>query len=57
MLGIERHLVEPDAIDRSDRRLADAERKTRIRFSTPDERYVAYPQVDGIATIEPEPMD
>ncbi|MGP2493255.1 AprI/Inh family metalloprotease inhibitor [Mesorhizobium sp. PUT5] len=37
--------------------LADAERKTRIRFSTPDERYVAYPEVDGIATIEPEPMD
>ncbi len=45
-------LLEGWAID-----LADAERKTRIRFSTPDERYVAYPEVDGIATIEPEPMD
>lgn len=37
--------------------LADAERKTRIRFSTPDERYVAFPEVDGIATIEPAPLD
>lgn len=32
--------------------LVDAERKTRIRFSTPDERYVAFPEVDGIFTIE-----
>jgi hypothetical protein len=45
-------LLEGWAID-----LADAERKTRIRFSTPDDRYVAYPQVDGIATIEPVPLD
>lgn len=30
----------------------DAERKTRIRFSTPDDRYVALPEVDGIFTIE-----
>lgn len=37
--------------------LADAERKTRVRFSTPDERYVAVPEVDGIATIEPVPLD
>ena len=37
--------------------LADAERKTRVRFSTPDERYVAIPEVDGIATIEPVPLD
>ncbi len=45
-------LLEGWAID-----LADAERKTRIRFSVPDERYVAYPDVDGIATIEPVPLD
>lgn len=32
--------------------LADAERRTRLRFSTPDERYVAFPEVDGIFTIE-----
>ncbi len=37
--------------------LADAERKTRIRFTTPDDSYVAYPEVDGIFTIEPEPVD
>jgi hypothetical protein len=37
--------------------LADAERKIRVRFSTPDERYVAIPEVDGIATIEPMPLD
>ena len=37
--------------------LTDAGRKTRIRFSTPDERCVAYPQVDGIATVEPELLD
>ena len=37
--------------------LADAERKTRIRFTTPDDSYVAYPEVDGIFTIEPEPLD
>lgn len=30
---------------------ADATRKLRIRFFTPDERYVAEPSVDGIATI------
>jgi hypothetical protein len=30
---------------------ADATRKLRIRFFTPDERYVAEPGVDGIATI------
>jgi hypothetical protein len=40
-------LLEGWAID-----LVDAERKTRIRFSTPDERYVAFPEVDGIFTIE-----
>lgn len=32
----------------------DGERRTRIRFSTPDERYVAVPDVDGIATIAPD---
>lgn len=37
--------------------LVDGERKTRIRFSTPDERYVAFPEIDGIATIEPAPLD
>ena len=37
--------------------LADFQRKTRIRFSTPDERYVAIPEVDGISTIEPVPLD
>lgn len=37
--------------------LADAQRKTRIRFSTPDDRYVAIPEIDGIATIEPVPLD
>ncbi len=29
----------------------DALRKTRIRFSTPDNRYIAEPEADGIATI------
>lgn len=32
--------------------LVDAERKTRISFFTPDETYVAEPEVDGIYTIE-----
>lgn len=32
--------------------LLDAERKTRIRFYTPDERYIADPETDGIAGIE-----
>ena len=45
-------LLEGWAID-----LVDAERGTRIRFSTPDERYVAFPEVDGIFTIEPERAD
>lgn len=45
-------LLEGWAID-----LTDGERKTRIRFSTPDERYVAYPEIDGIATIEPAAPD
>jgi len=36
--------------------LVDAERKTRVRFETPDESYVAVPEVDGIVTIEPEPI-
>jgi hypothetical protein len=31
--------------------LADAERKTRIRFTTPDNAYVAEPETDGISTI------
>ena len=31
--------------------LADATRKLRIRFSTPDNRYVAEPETDGIFTI------
>ncbi len=31
--------------------LIDATRKTRVRFSTPDERYVAIPEVDGIASL------
>jgi Protease inhibitor Inh len=31
--------------------LADAERKTRIRFTTPDDAYVAEPETDGISTI------
>ncbi len=30
---------------------ADATRELRIRFFTPDERYVAEPEVDGINTI------
>lgn len=34
--------------------LADATRKTRIVFTTPDERYVASEEVDGIFTIAPE---
>lgn len=37
--------------------LADGERRTRVRFAVPDERYVAIPEVDGIATIEPVPLD
>lgn len=37
--------------------LVDAERNTRVRFETPDESYVAVPEVDGIVTIEPEPID
>lgn len=37
--------------------IIDGERRTRIRFSTPDERYVADPEIDGIATIEPVPLD
>jgi hypothetical protein len=31
--------------------LVDATRKTRIRFTTPDDAYVADPEVDGIFTI------
>ncbi|MBY0612577.1 MAG: protease inhibitor Inh/omp19 family protein [Beijerinckiaceae bacterium] len=31
--------------------LVDALRKTRIRFTTPDERYIALPEIDGIDTI------
>ena len=31
--------------------LVDAERKTRIRFTTPDDAYVADPETDGIFTI------
>ena len=31
--------------------LVDAERKTRIRFTTPDNEYVADPETDGIFTI------
>lgn len=34
--------------------IMDAEGKTLIRFTTPDERYVAEPETDGIATIEME---
>lgn len=37
--------------------LVDGGRATRIRFSTPDERYVAFPEVDGIFTIEPASAD
>lgn len=33
---------------------ADATRRTRIVFTTPDERYVASEEVDGIFTIAPE---
>jgi hypothetical protein len=36
-------LLEGWAID-----LIDTTRKTRVRFTTPDERYVAIPEVDGI---------
>lgn len=35
--------------------LIDATRKTRVRFSTPDERYVAIPEVDGIAALAKPP--
>jgi len=45
-------LMEGWAID-----LVDAERKTRIRFETPDDIYVAYPETDGIFTIQPVPRD
>lgn len=45
-------LMEGWAID-----LADAERKTRIRFETPDDIYVAFPDTDGIFTIQPVPRD
>jgi hypothetical protein len=31
--------------------LVDAERKTRIRFTTPDNEYIADPETDGIFTI------
>lgn len=30
----------------------DALRKTRVRFSTPDARYVAIPEIDGIGGME-----
>ncbi len=43
-------LMEGWAID-----LADATRNRRIRFFTPDERYVAEPETDGIFTIEQLP--
>lgn len=45
-------LMEGWAID-----LVDAERKTRIRFETPDDVYVAFPETDGIFTIQPVPRD
>lgn len=45
-------LLEGWAVD-----LVDGERKTRIRFLTPDERYVAWPEIDGIATLERVPLD
>lgn len=35
--------------------LVDAERKLRIRFTTPDLEYVASPETDGIFTIVPLP--
>lgn len=35
--------------------LVDATRHTRVTFFTPDEAYVAEPEVDGIATIEQLP--
>lgn len=35
--------------------LIDATRKTRVRFSTPDERYVAIPEIDGIASLHKLP--
>lgn len=31
--------------------LVDALRKPRIRFTTPDDRYIALPEIDGIDTI------
>lgn len=31
--------------------LADATRKELIRFTTPDERYIATPVIDGLATL------
>lgn len=36
-------------------RLADGLRKTRIRFFTPDNAYVAEPETDGIFTIDQGP--
>jgi hypothetical protein len=35
--------------------LIDATRKTRVRFETPDNRYVAIPEVDGINTLAKPP--
>lgn len=43
-------LLEGWAID-----LIDATRKTRVRFTTPDERYVAIPEVDGIDRLVKPP--
>lgn len=35
--------------------LIDATRKVRVRFQTPDERYVAIPEIDGIdALVQPK---
>lgn len=35
--------------------LIDATRKTRVRFTTPDERYVAIPEIDGIVSLVKPP--
>lgn len=35
--------------------LIDATRRTRVRFSTPDNRYVAIPEIDGIETLAKPP--
>ncbi|MEP9396311.1 AprI/Inh family metalloprotease inhibitor [Mesorhizobium sp. KR2-14] len=43
-------LLEGWAID-----LVDAERRTRIHFETPDDIYVAFPDTDGVFTIQPAP--